>query len=96
MHMHIEAKPERLERAVRHHGRGRDRHRRQSRLRNGDAKSGRQASEFERFKGLTDSRFPGRFVHYMILDYDGWAAPDLSESARRGRSRTDIGSAPRD
>src|SRR5437667_8337750 len=29
-------------------------------------------SEFERNKQLTDRLFPGRFLHYMNLDYAGW------------------------
>src|SRR5213596_118730 len=29
-------------------------------------------SEFERNKQLADKLFPGRFLHYMNLDYKGW------------------------
>jgi predicted TIM-barrel fold metal-dependent hydrolase len=38
-------------------------------------------SEFERNKTLADALFPGRFLHYMNLDYKGWDAPDFSERA---------------
>jgi len=41
------------------------------------------ASEFERNKRLTDTLFPGRFVHYMNLDYSGWDEPDFSERAAK-------------
>lgn len=40
-------------------------------------------SEFERNKRLADTLFPGRFVHYMNLDYSGWDKPDFSERAVR-------------
>src|SRR2546427_13219506 len=33
-------------------------------------------SEFERNKRLADTLFPGRFLHYMNLDYARWDAPD--------------------
>jgi predicted TIM-barrel fold metal-dependent hydrolase len=38
-------------------------------------------SEFERNKSLADRLFPGRFVHYMNLDYTGWDDPDFAEKA---------------
>jgi predicted TIM-barrel fold metal-dependent hydrolase len=38
-------------------------------------------SEFERNKKLADEMFPGRFVHYMNLDYTGWDEPDFAERA---------------
>ena len=38
-------------------------------------------SEFERNKALTDRLHPGRFLHYMNLDYKGWDKPDFSERA---------------
>lgn len=38
-------------------------------------------SEFEKNKQLTDTLYPGRFLHYMVLDYTGWDAPDWSERA---------------
>jgi len=38
-------------------------------------------SEFERNKALADSLFPGRFLHYMNLDYKGWDKPDFPERA---------------
>ncbi|HEX2970770.1 MAG TPA: amidohydrolase family protein [Tepidisphaeraceae bacterium] len=40
-----------------------------------------EASEFERAKQLTDGRYPGRFLHYMMLDYRGWDEPDFAERA---------------
>jgi predicted TIM-barrel fold metal-dependent hydrolase len=42
-----------------------------------------QASEFERTKELADTRFPGRFVEYMNLDYSGWDEPDFAQNAAR-------------
>lgn len=38
-------------------------------------------SRFERNKALADGLFPGRFVHYMHLDYRGWNDADWSERA---------------
>src|SRR5438093_5277820 len=38
-------------------------------------------SEFQRHKQLTDLLFPGRFLHYFNLDYQGWDQPDFSERA---------------
>jgi predicted TIM-barrel fold metal-dependent hydrolase len=38
-------------------------------------------SEFERNKALADRLYPGRFLHYMNLDYKGWDRPDFSERA---------------
>ncbi len=38
-------------------------------------------SEFERNKTLADRLFPGRFLHYMSLDYAGWDQPDFPERA---------------
>ena len=40
-----------------------------------------EKSEFERVKEITDRLFPGRFVHYMNLDYAGWNEPDFAERA---------------
>lgn len=40
-----------------------------------------QLSEFERVKGMADELFPGRFIHYMNLDYTGWDEPGFSEKA---------------
>jgi predicted TIM-barrel fold metal-dependent hydrolase len=40
-------------------------------------------SEFERNKALADRLFPGRFLHYMNLDYKGWDKPDFSERAAK-------------
>src|SRR5438067_2047811 len=38
-------------------------------------------SEFERNKRLADKLYPGRFVHYMNLDYNRWDQPDFSQRA---------------
>lgn len=40
-------------------------------------------SDFERNKRLADEQFPGRFLHYMNLDYSAWDEPDFSERAVR-------------
>lgn len=40
-------------------------------------------SEFARNKKLADERHPGRFVHYMNLDYTGWDEADFAEKAVR-------------
>ena len=40
-----------------------------------------EKSEFERVKEMADRLHPGRFVHYMNLDYAGWNAPDFAERA---------------
>ena len=40
-------------------------------------------SEFERNKELADKLFPGRFMHYMNLDYAGWDQTDFSERAAK-------------
>ena len=44
------------------------------------AKDG-QPSEFERNKSLADKLHPGRFLHYMNLDYKSWNEPNFSELA---------------
>jgi len=78
LHQHIEAAPERFDRAIRildqagvgvgvMLGCGTVSH-----------KEGEQ-SEFERAKLLANKLSPGRFVQYMILDYGGWDQPDWSE-----------------
>ncbi|HEX6986308.1 MAG TPA: amidohydrolase family protein, partial [Planctomycetaceae bacterium] len=38
-------------------------------------------SAFERAKRMTDELYPGRFVHYMILDYRGWDDEDFPRRA---------------
>ena len=42
-----------------------------------------EKSGFERVKELADSFHPGRFIHYMNLDYTGWDEPDFSIRAAR-------------
>src|SRR6188768_2213445 len=68
LHMHIEGTPERFERAVRIMDR--------SGIGVGVNLSGGvvthkegEKSEFEKVKELADSKYPGRFVSYMNLDY---------------------------
>jgi len=38
-------------------------------------------SEFERNKKLADTLYPGRILHYMLVDYKGWDDPDWSRRA---------------
>ena len=38
-------------------------------------------SDFERNKALADKLAPGRFLHYMNLDYTGWDKEDFSARA---------------
>ncbi|HWB07254.1 MAG TPA: amidohydrolase family protein [Verrucomicrobiales bacterium] len=82
LHMHIEGMPERFDRAIRIMDRagvgigvnlsgGVVTH-----------KDGEQ-SEFARNKALADTKYPGRFVTYMNLDYAGWNEPDFSEKAAK-------------
>src|SRR5437867_9369603 len=40
-----------------------------------------ERSEFERNKELAARLYPGRFVHYMNLDYTDWNEPDFSARA---------------
>ena len=40
-----------------------------------------EKSEFERNKELADTLFPGRFVHYFSLDFNGWDEPDWQAKA---------------
>lgn len=40
-------------------------------------------SEFERNKKLADTLYPGRILHYMLLDFKGWDDPDWSRRAVR-------------
>ncbi len=42
-----------------------------------------EPSQFDRVKALADGRHPGRFVHYMNLDFAGWDADDFSERAAK-------------
>src|SRR5262249_7425826 len=44
---------------------------------------GTPANEFAVAKDLTDRRFPGRFLHYMNLDYKSWDEADFAEQAVR-------------
>ena len=44
------------------------------------AKEG-QASDFQKSRELSESLYPGRFLHHMILDYSGWDDPDWSDRA---------------
>jgi predicted TIM-barrel fold metal-dependent hydrolase len=40
-------------------------------------------SEFERNKTLADALYPGRFIHYMNLDYTAWDEPDFAQQAAK-------------
>lgn len=82
LHQHIDGTPERFDRAIRIMdaagvgtgvllGTGTVTH-----------KPGEKSS-FERVRDLANSRYPGRFVSYMILDYSGWDDADWSERAAR-------------
>jgi len=44
-------------------------------------RKGGQPSGFEQVKALADARFPGRFLQYMNLDYEGWDEPDFAQRA---------------
>ena len=81
LHMHIEAKPERYQRALKIMdaaglGIGVN-------LSGGNVTPGTNGgpSDFERNKQLADSLAPGRFLLYFNLDYKGWDKPDFSERA---------------
>jgi hypothetical protein len=80
VHQHIEATPERLERAVGILDR--------SGVGVGvilgagtvTANEG-ETSGFQQARELAESLYPGRFLHHMILDYDGWDDADWSDRA---------------
>lgn len=42
-----------------------------------------QPSEFERNRKLAEEMFPGRFAHYMNLDYAEWDSEDFGEKAAK-------------
>ena len=46
-------------------------------------RKGEEPSEFERNKKLADQLHPGRFLHYMNLDYKGWNTADFGEKAAK-------------
>jgi len=80
LHQHIDYTPERLARAVRimdRVGIGIEVNLSGGTTTHQDGKP----SEFERNKELADKLFPGRFVHYMNLDYTDWNEPDFWERA---------------
>lgn len=80
LHMHIEGSPERIERAVRIMdaagiGLGVE-------LGSGTVTPvDNEDSEFARAKRVADTHHPGRFVHYMLLDYKAWDDPQWSQQA---------------
>ena len=80
LHMHIDGTPERFDRAVRimdQAGVGIG-----VNLSGGTVIPGEGGiSPFEKVKALADERYPGRFVHYMNLDYARWDEPDFSARA---------------
>ena len=80
LHQHIDHTPERLARAVRimdSVGIGLE-----VNLSGGiTTRTNAAPSAFERNKKLADERFPGRFLHYMNLDYSRWNDANFSELA---------------
>ena len=80
MHMHIEGKPERFELAEKIMdaagiGVGIE-------LGSGTVTTGTDGvSDFERVRNVSAQTCPGRFVHYMLLDYKGWDESDWSDHA---------------
>ena len=42
-----------------------------------------EPSEFQRHKAIADKLFPGRWIHYMNLDYGNWDQPDFAQQAVR-------------
>ncbi len=42
-----------------------------------------EKSQFELAREMADRLYPGRFMHYMNLDYKGWDEPDFGEKAAR-------------
>jgi predicted TIM-barrel fold metal-dependent hydrolase len=80
LHLHIDYTPERLTRAVKildHAGIGVGVNLSGSTVTSKDG----SPSAFERNKKMADELFPGRFLHYMNLDYTGWDEPDFAERA---------------
>jgi predicted TIM-barrel fold metal-dependent hydrolase len=80
LHMHLDYDPERLARAIRimdDSGIGIGVNL------SGDITTSRDGkpSPFEQNKALADKLYPGRFVHYMNLDYSKWNDPDFSADA---------------
>ncbi len=79
LHLHVEARPERFERAVRildaaGVGIG-------TILGSGTVTPGPDGvSQFERSKTLADAH-PGRFIHFMLLDFSGWDEPEWGARA---------------
>ncbi|MDB6035430.1 MAG: hypothetical protein JWM16_5768, partial [Verrucomicrobiales bacterium] len=83
LHMHIEAKEERYERAVKIMdaagiGVGIN-------LSGGTVTRGTngEPSDFEQNKAIVEKRFPDRFVLYMNLDYKDWDKPDFADRAMK-------------
>jgi predicted TIM-barrel fold metal-dependent hydrolase len=83
MHQHVEMTPQRLARAVKimdAAGIGIA-----VNLGTGVVTPGKDGapSEFEQGKALTDRLYPGRFLHYMLIDYKGWDEQGWSERAAK-------------
>ena len=80
LHMHVDAKEESFARAVRIMdsagiGIGVN-------LSGGTVTSGENGtSQFARVKEMADRLHPGRFIHYLNLDYAGWNEPEFAERA---------------
>lgn len=83
MHQHVEFAPEKLAKAVRVMDAAGIRV--AVSLGSGTVTPGAngEPSEFERAKRMTDELHPGRFLHYMILDYREWEEPDFGERAAK-------------
>ncbi len=80
LHQHIEAKPERFHRAIKildQAGVGIGFVLGAGTVTTRDGKP----SDFQRAKELADTLYPGRFLHHMLIDYDGWNDADWSERA---------------
>lgn len=80
LHQHIEALPERFERAIGildQVGVG------VGVILGAGTVTGKEGepSPFEKAKRLADSIYPGRFLHHMLLDYSGWDDADWSARA---------------
>ena len=79
LHMHVDGKEESFARAVRIMdaagiGVGVN-------LSGGTVTPGEGTSQFARVKAMADRLHPGRFVHYLNLDYAGWNEPEFAERA---------------
>jgi predicted TIM-barrel fold metal-dependent hydrolase len=82
VHLHIEARPERLDQAVAildQAGIGQGLLLGVGTVTSSDGKP----SAFAEARSLAERLYPGRFMHSMLLDYTGWDEPNWSEQAVR-------------